>query len=120
MAMTKLDKPPATIEKIGPHEGVVTMQLPAETKKKTNEPDNVLPDADPSNNHWRTPVEWHLTPLYTQLDDADLTNDYDRWNIHAGPYIYAAASREPWYARSLLAGLRIGAVRMQEFSGGAF
>ncbi|MFL5329335.1 MAG: M1 family aminopeptidase [Gemmataceae bacterium] len=116
----KIDNPPCEIEPIDEHAVRVRMQLPSEPAQISVDPDAVLPDADPTNNHWKSTAKWRFTPLYTQLDDADMTNDYDCWNFQAGPYVYAAASQEPWYARSVLVGLRAGAVRTQEFSGGAF
>jgi hypothetical protein len=116
----KVDDPPTQIEPIGDHKIRVVMQLPQEPIQITVDPDNVLPDADPVNNHWRTPIRYRWTPLYTQIDDAGMVNDYDRWTIQAGPWLYLAAAREPWYARSLLAGFRVGAVRPEHFGGGAF
>ena len=54
------------------------------------------------------------------LDETDLTNDYDRWNFTAGPWVYGAAYPDPWYTRSTMVGLRAGAYRTQQFSGGAY
>lgn len=116
----KLQDPTAEVEPLGDHKMRVRMQLPAEPIQISVDPDGILPDADPANNHWHTPIRWRLTPLYTQIDDASLVNDYDRWTIQAGPWLYLASAREPWYARSLLAGLRVGAVRPEHFVGGGF
>ena len=65
---------------------------------------------------WR----WRPTPLYTQLEEADLTNAYDRWNIIFGPWVYDSTYIDPWYTRSPMAGFRIGAYRTQEFMGGGY
>src|SRR5262249_11538227 len=104
----------------GEHLVHVKMDLPQSPQQISVDPDNVLPDADPANNHWHTPIHWRLTPLYTQVDDAGIVNDYDKWTIQAGPWLYLAASREPWYARSVLAGLRVGVVRPENFVGGTY
>lgn len=116
----RISDPPAEIEPQGDHIVRVRVQLPQEPEQITIDPDAVLPDADPANNNWHIPVRWRWTPLYTQIDDASLVNDYRQWTIQGGPWIYLAASREPWYARSMLAGLRVGAVRPEHFSGGGF
>ena len=61
-----------------------------------------------------------VTPLYTMLDETDLTNDYDRWNFTAGPWIWGPTYHDPWYTRSTMVGLRAGAYRTQQFAGGAY
>jgi Peptidase family M1 domain len=116
----KLNDPPTEVEQVGDHLIHVKMDLPQPPQDLCVDPDNVLPDANPANNHWHTPIHWRVTPLYTQLDDAGIVNDYDRWTIQAGPWLYAAASREPWYTRSVLAGLRVGVVRPENFVGGTY
>jgi hypothetical protein len=116
----QLGDPPAEVEALGDHRVRVRVRLPGEPEQVSVDPDGVLPDADAGNNHWHTPVKWRFTPLYTQLDDAGPVNDYDRWTIQTGPYLYVANNREPWYTRSLLAGLRVGAVRPQHFYGGGY
>lgn len=115
-----LDEPHADVTPLGDHKVRVSVRLPGPPEQVTVDPDQVLPDADPTNNHWRPNIHWRLTPLYTQVDEADIVNDYDRWVVQAGPYVYASAAREPWYTRALLAGFRIGAVRSAEFAGGTF
>ena len=47
-------------------------------------------------------------------------NDYDRWNFIVGPWVYGTSTRDPWFQRSSYAGVRAGAVRTQEFSGGFY
>jgi len=59
-------------------------------------------------------------PLYTQLEETDLTTSYDRWNIIVGPWIYGPAYNDPWFTRSTMAGVRAGFYRTQEFSGGVY
>lgn len=115
-----LTDPPAHVEQVSEHVFRVTMDLSQAPQQISVDPDQVLPDADPINNHWHTPYRWRLTPLYTQVDDSGIVNDYDRWTFQAGPWLYAAAAREPWYARSVLAGFRVGAVRPENFVGGAY
>ena len=96
------------------------VELPCEPTQITVDPDQVLLDRNPTNNHWKPRVRWRPTPLYTQLDEVDLTNAYDRWNIIFGPWVYDSTYTDPWYTRSPMAGLRVGAYRTQEFSGGAY
>src|SRR5262249_4892153 len=44
----------------------------------------------------------------------------DRWNVIAGPWLYAAAYDDPWYTRSMTAGLRAGLYRTEHFAGGVY
>lgn len=115
-----ITEPPGEIETVGEHTVRVRLRLPSEPKQISVDPDGILPDADPVNNHWHAPINFRFTPMYTQIDDASMANDFDRWTVQAGPWLYLAPSREPWYARSLMAGLRAGVVRPQNFAGGAF
>jgi hypothetical protein len=84
------------------------------------DPDLVLVDTNPGNNRWHCDVRWRFTPLYTFLEETDLTSAYDRWNVIVGPWVYGAMYSDPWYTRSTMAGFRIGAVRTTEFYGGAY
>jgi Peptidase family M1 domain len=115
-----LDNPPARIEVLPDNRVCVEVELPCEPTQITVDPDAVLLDRDPTNNNWKPRVRWRATPLYTQLDEVDLTNAYDRWNIIFGPWVYDATYTDPWYTRSAMAGARLGAYRTQEFSGGAY
>lgn len=115
-----LDDPPARIESVGDHLVCVQVRLPCEPEQVTVDPDKVLQDANPANNHWKPECTWRLTPLYTQLDETDIAADYDRWNVIAGPWFYMAPVRDPWYARSNMIGARAGVYRTQQFNGGAF
>src|SRR5262249_36624437 len=79
-----------------------------------------LVDADPANNFWHPALRWRLTPLYTFLEETDLTNAYDRWNVLAGPWLFTSAYPEAWFTRSTMVGARVGADPTQEFAGGAY
>jgi Peptidase family M1 domain len=116
----QLENPPAHIEVLPDNCVRVEVELPCEPTQITVDPDQVLLDRDPTNNHWKPHVRLRLTPLYTQLDEVDLTNAYDRWNIIVGPWVYDSTYIDPWYTRSPMAGFRVGAYRTQEFSGGAY
>lgn len=84
------------------------------------DPDNVLLDSDRGNNRWKNPPSFRVTPLYTMLDEADLTSDYDRCNFTAGPWVWGATYPDPWYTRSTMLGLRAGVNRPQKFNAGAY
>ncbi|MCS7045024.1 MAG: M1 family aminopeptidase [Gemmataceae bacterium] len=98
----------------------VEVDLPCEPLQIAIDPDRVLLDADLANNRWRPEARVRLTPLYTMLDEVEIVNAYDRWNFIAGPWANLSTYNDPWFNRSPLAGIRIGAVRLQEFKGGAF
>jgi hypothetical protein len=61
-----------------------------------------------------------VTPLYTMLDEADLSNRYERYNVIIGPWLYGSAYNDPWYIRSALVGVRAGLYLTQRFYTGAF
>ncbi len=115
-----LDDPPCDFTTVGDREYRVEILLPAEPTQIAVDPDQVLVDKNPSNNYWKTPIRWRVTPLYTFLDETDLTNYYDRWNITMGPWLYGTAYDDPWYPRGTLIGLRAGAYRTQCFTGGVY
>ncbi len=98
----------------------VEILLPAEPTQISVDPDRILLDSNPTNNHWKPDVRWRLTPLYTQLEETDVTNAYDRWNVIVGPWLYGSAYNDPWYTRSPLAGFKATVYRTQEFMAGAF
>ncbi|MFO0809834.1 MAG: M1 family aminopeptidase [Gemmataceae bacterium] len=112
--------PPATVECLPDHRVKVTIQLTEEPAQIAVDPDQILEDAEPANNRWHQRERWRITPLYTQIDEADLLNDYDRWNFIVGPWVYASASKDPWFQRSSYAGVRAGAFRTQQFGGGTY
>ena len=98
----------------------VEVLLPEEPTQVAVDPDQVLIDRDPSNNFWKPPVRFRFAPVYTFLEETDLTNYYDRWNIIAGPWIFGSTYDDPWYTRSTMVGARVGAYRTQQFDGGLY
>src|SRR5204862_4995368 len=58
----KVDTPPARIEVMDNGRVRVEVDLPAEPVQIAVDPDQVLVDRDPSNNFWRTPIRWRITP----------------------------------------------------------
>jgi len=117
MAFPELD---AIVTPLGDNRWQVRVGVPVEPAQVTVDPDRVLLDADPKNNAWKPSYRARLTPLYTMLDEADLTTDYDRWNFTAGPWVWGASYPDPWYTRSTMLGLRAGAILPQTFRGGAY
>lgn len=98
----------------------VSFTSTAEVEQIAVDPDNVLLDADPGNNAWKSKPSFHATPLYTMLDETDLTTNYDRWNFTAGPWAWGASYADPWYTRSTMAGVRVGAYRTQQWKAGGY
>jgi hypothetical protein len=99
---------------------VVDIDLPARPTQIAVDPDKVLLDRDPTNNTWKADIHFRVAPVYTQLEETDIANCYDRWNVIVGPWFYGSSYNDPWYTRSAMVGLRAGAFRTQEFSGGAY
>ncbi len=120
VGLLELDDPPARIEVLPDQRVQVDITLPCKPTQIAVDPDQILVDVEPANNYWKPRIRWRLTPLYTPLEETDLTTAYDRWNVILGPWIYGAAYADPWYTRSAMAGLRAGLYRTQEFSGGAY
>ena len=55
------------------------------------------------------------------MEETDLTNDYDKWNVTAGPWAFKPFYDDPWFTRSSMFGVRAGAYLPQFFGcGGAF
>jgi Peptidase family M1 domain/Omp85 superfamily domain len=98
----------------------VDIVLPCRPTQIAVDPDQILVDSNPANNTWKPRCRLRVTPLYTQLEETDLTNSYDRWNFILGPWVYGAAYADPWFARSPMVGIRAGAYRTQELSTGAY
>jgi hypothetical protein len=92
----------------------VEVLLPCAPRQVAVDPDRVLLDSNPTNNYWKAEVRVRPTPLYTTLEETDLTNSYDRWNVLFGPWVYGPSWRDPWYTRSTMVGLRAAAYRTQE------
>jgi hypothetical protein len=98
----------------------VEVDLPGPPDQVMVDPDLVIPDSDPANNPWKVPINYRPRPLYTFLDETNFTNDYDKWNVIYGPFVYGAAYQDAWFTRSSLLGLRAGLFRTEEFSGGIY
>lgn len=118
--LVELTDPPATITPLGDGTWRVTATLPFLPEQVAVDPDRVLLDADPKNNAWKSPPKLRGTFAYTMLDEADLTSDYDRCTVNAGPWAWGASYNDPWYTRSTLVGLRAGANCPNEFRTGAY
>lgn len=116
----KLSEPQARVERLSDRRVTVEVLLPRRPVQIAVDPDQVLVDSNPANNYWKPPFRWRVTPLYTFLEETDLTNAYDRWNILAGPWLYSASYNDPWYTRSTMVGARVGVFRTQQFSGGVY
>jgi len=101
-------------------EVVVEVPLEKSPHQVVVDPDKVLIDPKPGNNFWRKPVRIRLTPLYTLLEETDLTNRHDRLNLIAGPWVYTAPYSNPWYTRPTMLGFRVGTYKTQEFNGGVY
>ncbi len=101
-----IDDPPAVRSRCSPDGRVrVEVLLPEEPTQIAVDPDQVLIDNDPANNFWKPPVRFRFAPIYTFLEETDLTNYYDRWNVIAGPWMYGSTYDDPWYTRSTMVGL---------------
>jgi hypothetical protein len=116
----RLEDPPCSVEVVGDKKIRVEVLLPAEPTQIAVDPDQILVDKDPSNNFWKPPLRWRVTPVYTFLEETDLTNAYDRWNVILGPWIYGTAYADAWYTRSTMLGARAGAYKTQDFDGGVY
>ena len=119
-AVVELDDPPTCMETLPENRVRVEVLLPCKPTQIAVDPDQILVDHDPSNNFWKPPIRMRVTPLYTLLDETDITTTYDRWNALFGLGVWGPAYNDPWYTRSTLVGLRAGLYRTQEFSGGAY
>jgi hypothetical protein len=102
----------------------VELILPKRPVQISVDPDQVVPDRDPTNNHWKAEINWRITPLYTPLDETDLTTPYDRWSVIAGPWFgytgYGMGVTGPGFENVGHMGFRVGAYRLQHFRGGVF
>src|SRR5262249_25112357 len=112
--------PPARVTRLEGNELRVEVWLPREPTQVAVDPGQVLLDREPRNNCWRPEVCCRLTPLYTVLDETDLTCAYDRWNLIVGPWVSDSAYNDPWFSFSEIAGFRVGAYRTQQFAGGLY
>lgn len=115
-----IDDPPARIEPLADHRMRIEILLPQEPTQISVDPDQILPDRDPANNHWKHRYRFRVTPLYTFLDENNMTAAYDRWNYTFGPWLYGPAYSDPWFTRSSVVGVRTGAFRTEQASTGAY
>jgi hypothetical protein len=99
---------------------VVEVLLPCRPVQILVDPDQVLLDRNPSNNSWKSRASFRVSPLYTFLEETDLTNAYDRWNFIAGPWLFAPTYDNPFFTRATRFGVRAGAYRTSSFDGGAY
>jgi len=116
------DEPPAHIEPLGDNRVRVEVSLPEKPAQIAVDPDQILVDRNPSNNFWKAPIRYRFTPVYTFLEESDLTTAYDRWNVIIGPWIYGTAYYDAWYTRTTatMIGFRAGLYRTQSFVGGVY
>ncbi len=115
-----LPDPPTRIETLPDHTVRVEIDLPEKPTQIAVDPDQILPDRNPANNYWKPRFQLRLTPLYTFLDDTDLTGAYDRWNFTIGPWVYGPSYADPWFTRANVLGIRAGTFRTEEFTGGVY
>ena len=120
MGTVELSDPPGTIETLPDHRIRVEILLPGKPSQIAVDPDKTIPDKNPSNNYWKSRTKLRVTPLYTFLDETNLTTSYDRLNIVAGPWIYSPNYNDPWFTRTTVFGLRIGALKVEDFSAGVY
>jgi hypothetical protein len=116
----ELKEPPTRIEILPDNRIKVEMILPDKPTQITVDPDQILVDRDPANNHWIPPVRFRFAPVYTFLEETDLTCAYDRWNVIFGPWVFSAMYPEAWYSRSSILGVRAGVYRTQQYQGGVY
>ena len=98
----------------------VTLTLPEPPTDAVVDPDRVLLDADWSNNGWMHRPSFRWLPLYSMLEDSDLSNDYDRWNYKAGFAIGGGLYPDPWYTKSTTIGAKVGVTRTQQLQAAAY
>ncbi len=111
------DDPPGTCETLPDGSVRVTAILPVKPVQISVDPDQIQPDREPANNHWKPVINRRLTPIYTNLNETDLTAMYDRWNITIGPWL---GTNGPYFGNRGYTGFRAGAYRTQQFKGGTY
>ncbi|MBO0701148.1 MAG: hypothetical protein J2P46_22315, partial [Zavarzinella sp.] len=99
---------------------LVEVDLPGPPDQVSVDPDQVIPDADPVNNHWKVPINYRPRLLYNFLDETAFTNDYDKWNVIYGPWVYSAPYPEDWFTRASVLGVRGGVYKLEDFRGGIY
>jgi hypothetical protein len=118
--MIETTDPPGRMETLDNNRVRVEVELPSWPTQIAVDPDQILVDSNPVNNYWKTRFRIRPTPIYTFLNETDLTNDYDRWNLIFGPWIFAPTYDNPWFTRSTRFGVRAGGYRTAAFEGGAY
>ena len=98
--LLELEEYSTRIECLPNNEVQIDIDLPDVPNQVAVDPDQVLIDRNPANNYWKPRIRGRLTPLLTMLDETDLTNAYDRWNITAGPWFFTPTYDNPWFTRS--------------------
>lgn len=115
-----IPEPVARVERLGEKSWRVEVLLPEEPVQVAVDPDRIVVDRNPCNNLWKPTLKARFSPIYTFLDETDLTNPYDSWNFIFGPWMYGASYNSPWYTRATSIGGRAGIYHTAEFSGGTY
>jgi hypothetical protein len=118
--VVEIQDPPARIETLPDKRIRVEVTLPQEPTQIAVDPDQILVDPNQANNYWKQQVRWRFTPLETMLDESNLTNAHDRWNLNFGPYVNFSTYDNPWYSQSPIAGARLNVHRNEFFNGGVY
>lgn len=110
----------ATVNYLGENRWQIDITASSPPTQVTIDPERVLLDAEPANNVWKPHPHIRYTPIYTILDETNLTADYDRLNVIIGPWIWGPSYNDPWYTRTTMAGLRTGWMRPEHYQAGAY
>ncbi|GIW80971.1 MAG: hypothetical protein KatS3mg105_2778 [Gemmatales bacterium] len=110
----------ARVESLADNLVRVVIDLPQRPTQIAVDPDRVLLDRNPVNNTWKPQIRWRFSPIFTFLDENDLSTAYDRWNVTVGPWFHTPTFENPFFTRSTRFGFRAGAYRTQWFSGGVY
>jgi hypothetical protein len=110
----------ATINYLGGKRWQIDLTAPSPPVQVKIDPEGVLLDAEPANNVWKSDPRIRYTPLYTMLDETNLTTDYDRLNVIIGPWIWGPSYNDPWYTRTSMVGLRAGWSRPEHYQAGSY
>jgi hypothetical protein len=116
------DEPPAHVQQLDHNRLRVVVSLPEAPAQVAVDPEQILVDRNPVNNFWKPPIRYRFTPVYTFLDETDMTTAYDSWNVIVGPWLYGTAYYDAWYPRTYatMIGFRAGLYRTQTFYGGVY
>lgn len=110
----------ARVEALPENRVRVELDLPCRPTQISVDPDQLIPDRDPVNNHWKPLVNFRVSPVYTFLEETDITTAWDRWNVLVGPWLHGGTWADPWYTRGWMGGLRAGLYRTRHFVGGLY